>query len=77
MKIIKKFEENLEYLGFDMAPIAWDLARFPFESDDDRIALLEELTQPAGGMTSGGTPTDGLVDMEQPNTPNIPTEPLF
>lgn len=72
MKLIKKFEQNLEYLGFDMAPVAWDLARFPFESDDDRIAFLEELTQPGGGMTSGGSPTTGLVGMEQQGTPNLP-----
>lgn len=44
MKILRKFEENLEYLGFEMAPVAWDLAKFPFESDDDRLSLLEELT---------------------------------
>lgn len=44
MKVFKKFEENLEYLGFEMAPVAWDLARFDFESDDDRYQLLEELT---------------------------------
>jgi hypothetical protein len=44
MKVIKKFEENLEYLGFDMAPVAWDIARMDFESDDDRFELLEELT---------------------------------
>jgi len=44
MKVFKKFEENLEYLGFDMAPVAWDLARMDFESDDDRIELLEDLT---------------------------------
>lgn len=44
MKILKKFEQNLEYLGFDMAPVAWDLAKIRFESDDDRITLLEELT---------------------------------
>jgi hypothetical protein len=44
VKIVKRFEENLEYLGFEMAPIAWDLAKFPFESDDDRIKVLEELT---------------------------------
>lgn len=44
MKILRKFEENLEYLGFDMAAVAWDLARVPFESDDDRLSLLEELT---------------------------------
>lgn len=44
MSIFKKFEENLEYVGFDMAPLAWDLARFPFDSDDDRYAMLENLT---------------------------------
>lgn len=44
MKILKKFEENLEYLGFDMAPVAWDIARMNFPSDDDRLSLLEELT---------------------------------
>ena len=44
MKIFQKFEENLEYLGFDMAPIAWDIARMNFASDDDRFELLEELT---------------------------------
>lgn len=44
MIVFKKFEENLEYLGFDMAPLAWDLAKFPFESDDDRLSMLEELT---------------------------------
>lgn len=44
MKALKKFEENLEYLGFDMAPLAWDIARMQFANDDDRLALLEELT---------------------------------
>lgn len=44
MKVFKKFEENLEYLGFDLAPVAWDIARMDFESDDDRFELLEELT---------------------------------
>jgi hypothetical protein len=44
MRALKKFEENLEYLGFDMAPLAWDIARMPFPTDDDRLALLEELT---------------------------------
>jgi hypothetical protein len=53
MKVFKKFEENLEYLGFELAPVAWDLARFPFESDSDRIDLLNELTTaPEGGMTN-------------------------
>ena len=44
MKALKKFEENLEYLGFDMAPLAWDIARMQFPTDDARLALLEELT---------------------------------
>ena len=44
MKALKKFEENLEYLGFDMAPLAWDIARMQFPTDADRLALLEELT---------------------------------
>jgi len=52
MKIFKKFEENLEYLGFDMAPVAWDLAKIKFENDDDRFTLLEELT--AKGQTPNG-----------------------
>ena len=44
MRALKKFEENLEYLGFDMAPLAWDIARMNFPNDYDRLALLEELT---------------------------------
>lgn len=47
MNNLQRFEENLEALGFDLAPVAWDLAKFPFENDDDRRALLRELT----GMT--------------------------
>jgi hypothetical protein len=27
-----------------MDPLAWDVARMQFENDDDRLALLEELT---------------------------------
>jgi hypothetical protein len=54
MKILRKFEENLEALGFDMAPLAWDLARFPFDSDDDRYAVLEELTDKKEAPTDGG-----------------------
>lgn len=53
MKIFKKFEENLEYLGFELAPVAWDLARIDFESDDDRYALLEELTAERETNTDG------------------------
>lgn len=48
MSVFKKFEENLEYLGFDMAPVAWDLAKIDFESDDDRFELLEQLTNRKG-----------------------------
>jgi len=53
MKILRKFEENLEYLGFDMAPMAWDLAKFPFDSDDDRVAMLEELTDKKEATANG------------------------
>jgi hypothetical protein len=58
MKILKKFEENLEYLGFDLAPLAWDIAKMKFPSDDDRLSLLEELT------TKEATPgvNDGMVE---------------
>lgn len=48
MSVFKKFEENLEYLGFDMAPVAWDLAKIDFESDDDRFELLEQLINRKG-----------------------------
>ncbi len=59
MKILKKFEENLEYLGFDLAPVAWDIAKMKFSSDDDRLALLEELT-----TTKEAEPVvnDGMVE---------------
>jgi hypothetical protein len=58
MKILKKFEQNLEYLGFDLAPLAWDIAKMKFPSDDDRLSLLEELT------TKEATPgvNDGMVE---------------
>jgi hypothetical protein len=54
MKVLKKFEQNLEFLGFDMAPVAWDLARLPFESDADRISLLQELTTREEAAPNGG-----------------------
>lgn len=59
MKILKKFEQNLEYLGFDLAPLAWDIAKMKFPSDDDRLSLLEELTS-----TKEATPgvNDGMVE---------------
>jgi hypothetical protein len=59
MKILKKFEENLEYLGFDLAPVAWDIAKMKFDSDDDRLTLLEELT-----TTKEAEPVvnDGMVE---------------
>ncbi len=59
MKILKKFEENLEYLGFDLAPVAWDIAKMKFPTDDDRLALLEELTS-----TKEAEPVvnDGMVE---------------
>ena len=44
MNVMKKFEEHLEYLGFDLAPVAWDLAHMNFASDEDRIALVQQLS---------------------------------
>lgn len=44
MNVLKKFEENLEYLGFDLAPVAWDVAHMDFENDDDRIEVLRQLS---------------------------------
>lgn len=55
MKILEKFEENLEYLGFDLAPVAWDLARLKFKNDADRIQLLEEISSKKEATPSGGT----------------------
>lgn len=49
MNIMRRFEENLDYLGFDLAPVAWDLAKFPFKSDEDRVAVLEEMTRQGSG----------------------------
>ena len=44
MNVFQKFEENLEYLGFDLAPVAWDLAHMKFDNDDDRIEILRQLS---------------------------------
>lgn len=44
MNVFQKFEQNLEYIGFDLAPIAWDVAHMNFASDDDRIELLKQLS---------------------------------
>jgi hypothetical protein len=43
VNVMRKFEENLEVLGFELAPVAWDLAKFPFPNDDERRAVLEEM----------------------------------
>jgi hypothetical protein len=59
MIILKKFEQNLEYLGFDLAPLAWDIAKMKFPSDDERLSLLEELTDKKGATPSVN---DGMVE---------------
>lgn len=51
MNVFRKFEENLEVLGFDLAPLAWDIAVMPFPTDDDRYEVLKELTRSG---TDGG-----------------------
>lgn len=50
MNVMRRFEENLEVLGFDLAPVAWDMAKFPFASDDERRAVVEEMM---GGGENG------------------------
>lgn len=44
MKLMRRFEENLEFLGFDMAPVAWDIANMDLD-DDQRMLLLNALTE--------------------------------
>ena len=41
----KRFDEHIQMLGFDMAPIAWDLAKFPWKSDIDRYAVLDNIVK--------------------------------
>lgn len=41
----RRFDENLQALGFQMAPVAWDLAKFPWKSDMDRYAVLDEISR--------------------------------
>jgi hypothetical protein len=41
----RRFDEHLQLLGLPMAPVAWDLAKFPWKSDMDRYAVLDEITR--------------------------------
>lgn len=42
---IRRFDENLQVLGFELAPIAWDLAKYPWKSDIERYAVLDDLVK--------------------------------
>lgn len=41
--LLRKFDEHLQILGVQMAPIAWDLAKMKWESDADRYAVLSDM----------------------------------
>lgn len=43
MQVMQRFEENLQALGFHLAPVAWDLAQIEFPSDEARRAVIAEL----------------------------------
>jgi hypothetical protein len=45
LTVLEKFDQHLQYLGFNMAPLAWDLANIPWRSDIERIAFLDQITQ--------------------------------
>jgi hypothetical protein len=42
---IKRFDEHIQVLGFDFAPMAWDLAKYPWKSDIERYAVLDDLVK--------------------------------
>jgi hypothetical protein len=42
---IRRFDEHIQALGFEMAPVAWDLAKYPWKSDIERYAVLDDLVK--------------------------------
>lgn len=42
---LRRFDEHLQVLGLDMAPMAWDLAKYPWKSDIERYAVLDDLVK--------------------------------
>lgn len=45
MIFMRYFEENLEALGFEMAPLAWDLAQIPYGNEAERRAVLNDIVR--------------------------------
>lgn len=45
MIFLRYFEENLDALGFEMAPLAWDLAQLNYANESERRAVLNEVIQ--------------------------------
>jgi hypothetical protein len=43
MIFLRHFEENLEALGFDLAPLAWDLAQLPYANESERREVLNDI----------------------------------
>lgn len=39
----ERFDEHLQMLGVENAPIAWDLAKFPWKTEIDRYAVLDNI----------------------------------
>jgi hypothetical protein len=48
MIFMRYFEENLEVLGFGLAPLAWDLAQIPYKNEHERRTVLNEIVQRGG-----------------------------
>lgn len=42
---MQRFDEHIQVLGYELAPIAWDLAKFPWKNDMDRLAVLNDLSK--------------------------------
>lgn len=49
MIFLRYFEENLEALGFDLAPLAWDLAQINYANESERRSVLNEVIQRGAG----------------------------
>lgn len=43
--LLRRFDEHLQILGLQMAPVAWDLAKMKWKSDADRYAVLSDMTK--------------------------------
>jgi len=48
MIFLRHFEENLEALGFDLAPLAWDLSQIPYANESERREVLNDIIRRGG-----------------------------